>query len=197
MSDPVTLTGPRLVLREFTEADVTPPHAISGAPATTEHLSFEPRSAEQVAATIERIIAAAGAQPRADYSLAVCVAESGELIGMGRIARGAPNGAGPSAGLDAASRSAQFGLAIRADRWHLGYGREALDLLIDLAFDTVGADEVWGARGPANQASKALMEGRGFTESFTIPSHITKNGAPRDSIVHILHKTSGRMEKRS
>jgi RimJ/RimL family protein N-acetyltransferase len=191
VSDPVILTGPRLVLREFTEADVPALHAIYGDPVTTEHLSFEPRNLEQVAATVNRIIAAASVQPRVDYSLAVCLAvPDGELIGMGRIARGAPNPDGPTAGLDPDSTSAQFGLAIRADRWHHGYGHEALDLLIGLAFDTLAAQEIWGARGPANQASKTLMDNRGFTKAFTIPDHITKNGTPRDSIVHILPKAA-------
>jgi hypothetical protein len=30
------------------------------------------------------------------------------------------------------------------------------------------------------------MERRGFTETIRIKDHITKNGVPRDSIVHVL-----------
>jgi ribosomal-protein-alanine N-acetyltransferase len=187
VSYPVTLTGPRLVLREFAKADATALHAIYGDALTTEHLSFEPRTPEQVVAIVDRIIASAKAEPRVDYSLAVCLGD-GELIGMGRLALGKPDAAGPLAGLDPTAVSAQFGLAIGADHWHRGYGREALDLLLDYAFDTLGVEEVWGARGPANQASKKLMERRGFTETITIKDHITKNGVPRDSIVHVLDR---------
>jgi len=187
MPHPVTLIGPRLVLREFDRADATALHTIYGDPVTTEHLSFEPRTAEQVLAILDRIADAAATEPRADYSLAVCLGDvDGELIGMGRLALGKPDARGPSAGLDPAAASAGFGLAIGADRWHHGYGREALDLLLDYAFDTLGVEEVWGARGPANQASKKLMERRGFTETITIKDHITKYGVFRDSIVHVL-----------
>lgn len=186
---PVTLIGPRLVLREFNQADVTALHSIYGDPATTEHLSFEPRTPDQVAAILDRIGASAAAIPRADYSLAVCLGDAeGELIGMGRLALGKPGARGPSAGLDPKAASAGFGLAIGAGHWHHGYGREALDLLIEYAFGTLGVEEVWGARGPSNKASKRLMERRGFTEGITIKDHITKNGVPRDSIVHVLKK---------
>ena len=129
------------------------------------------------------------AEPRADYSLAVCLGDSdGELTGIGRLALGKPDAGGPSAGLDPAAASAGIDLAIRVERWHCGYGRETLDLLLDYAFDALAVEEVWGARGPLNQASKKLMERRGFTEKITIKERITKNGVPRDSIVHVLSR---------
>lgn len=187
---PVTLTTQRLALREFADADTDALLALYGDPATVEQLSFTPRTREQVEALLQRIIEAARTVPRVDYTLATCLRTDGAMIGTGRLALGRPDAGGPSAGLDPNADAAQFGLAIRADRWRQGYGREALAGLVEYAFDILGVQTVWGARGPANQASKALMEQLGFAEEFTIPAHIVKNGVPRDSIVHTLSRAA-------
>jgi RimJ/RimL family protein N-acetyltransferase len=188
MAYPVVVTGPRVTLREFAPADHADLHAIYGDQKTTEHLSFEPRTPEQVTALLKNIEKAARAEPRLDYTLAIALNGTGELIGTGRLALGTPDQAGPNAGLRADSPAAQFGLAIYAPYWGRGYGHEVLDLLIDYAFTHLGVDEVWGARGPANMASAALMKSSGFTEKMIIPHHITKAGVARDSVVHVLYK---------
>lgn len=188
MPHPVMMAGLRLTLREFTSADAPALHAIYSDPKTTENLSFEPRTKDQIDALLGRILELAAAQPRVDYTLAICLNSTGELVGTGRLALGTPDQAGPNAGLRPDSPAAQFGLAIHATYWREGYGREALDLLVDYAFTSLGVNEVWGACGPANVASQALMKAAGFTETFAIADHITKNGVTRDSIVHALRK---------
>ena len=188
MAYPVAVIGPRVTLREFTSADHADLHAIYGDPTTTENLSFEPRTSGQVEALLDRIEAAARTSPRLDYTLAIILSETGHLIGTGRLALGTPDQAGPNAGLRADSPAAQFGLAIYAPYWRQGYGSEVLEVLVDYAFTQLHVDEVWGARGPDNHASKALMRAAGFTETVTIPNHITKNGTTRDSVVHVLHR---------
>lgn len=190
MAYPVVLIGARVSLREFAPTDHADLLAIYGDARTTEHLSFEPRTADQIHALLERIAQGAAAQPRLDYTLAITLNDTEALFGTGRLALGTPDQEGPNAGLRADSPAAQFGLAIHAPYWHTGYGREALELLIDYAFTQLDVDEVWGARGPANQASAALMKSAGFTETVTIPNHITKYGKARDSIVHVLRKES-------
>ncbi|MER6832258.1 GNAT family N-acetyltransferase [Streptosporangium sp. NPDC000563] len=67
---PVTLTSARVALREFTPDDVDGLAAIYGDPAVVEHLSFEPRTREQVQATISAVTQAALVVPRTEYSLA-------------------------------------------------------------------------------------------------------------------------------
>ncbi|WP_433517836.1 GNAT family N-acetyltransferase [Nonomuraea sp. CA-143628] len=67
---PVAITSFRLSLREFTAADVEALLAIYGDPQVAEHMSFEPRTREQVENTIANVAVAARAEPRMDYSLA-------------------------------------------------------------------------------------------------------------------------------
>lgn len=190
MAHPVALAGPRITLREFSRADHVDLHTIYGDATTTENLSFEPRTTEQITALLERIEQAAHAEPRLDYTLAITLNETGRLVGTGRLALGTPDQDGPNAGLRADSPAAQFGLAIHAPYWRSGYGRETLDLLISYAFTHLGVEEAWGARGPDNAASATLMKAAGFTETITIANHIVKNGQPRDSVVHVLHKNA-------
>jgi [ribosomal protein S5]-alanine N-acetyltransferase len=188
---PVTLTGSRITMREFRPDDLEALHRLYSDPVTTEHLSFEPRSHAQTEAILARVIDAATQEPRTDYSLAICLGDTdGPMIGFGRIALGQPDPGGPQRGLDAASDAGQLGLAIHADHWRQGYGREATILRINFAFDLLNLSRVWGARGPLNARSKALMESVGLREDYTIANHITKYGQPRDSVVHTLDRAN-------
>lgn len=186
MPYPVTLSGPRLTLREFAAEDLDALYSVYRDPVTTRNLSFSPLSREQVAETIERILALAAEQPRAEYALAVCVSATGELIGSARLALGAPDPRGPGEGIDPAADTVQFGIALHAGQHGRGYGRETVTLLLGFAFGTLGVDSVWGARRPANTASKNLMTALGFTETTTLPGHVVRDGVPHDSVIQTL-----------
>ncbi|GAA4912739.1 RimJ/RimL family protein N-acetyltransferase [Nonomuraea thailandensis] len=173
---PVTVTSPRLTLREFTAADVDALLAIYGDPQVAEHMSFEPRSREQVERTIASVTAAAQAEPRTDYSLAG-VQPDGELVAFARIA------------IDAGhplQNSAQIGFALRADRWCQGLGSEAVRLLLRLGFEQLGVYRIWGARSPLNEASAHVMAKAGMVEEGVIRGHLKLASGWRDSIVHSI-----------
>ncbi len=73
---PVNRSSARLALRELDIEDVDAVFAIYGSPEATEHLSFEPRSREQVGQIVARSIAAAVEAPRTEYALAVVERET-------------------------------------------------------------------------------------------------------------------------
>lgn len=172
---PVTRSSSRLALRELAIEDVDAVHAIYGSPEATEHLSFEPRTREQVGQIIVRSMASATADPRSEYALAVVEREAGQVIGFGRIA------------LDPhQQRAAAFGFALRPDAWGVGYGLETVRLLLGLGFEEIGLHRVWGARSPLNEASAKTMAAAGMVEEGTIRGHIEKSGRWRDSVVHSI-----------
>lgn len=181
---PVIKRGPRVSLRELTAVDVDALTAVYGDPVTTEQLSFEPRSREQVAALITRSMVSAVTQPRVEYMLAIALNDTDELIGAMRLAYGEITAAPPSA-TGAVGDTAQFGCAVSAAQWGHGYGHEATVLVLELAFEDLGIEQVWGARGPENGASATLMRRLGFSDITRFPDHITKAGKPRDSIVAV------------
>ncbi|MFI1826165.1 GNAT family N-acetyltransferase [Streptomyces sp. NPDC020412] len=168
-------SGPRLALRELQPDDVDGVFAIYGSPEATLHLSFEPRSREQVGAIVARSIASASADPRTEWALAVVEQEGGGLVGFGRLA------ADPHQ-----QRGATFGFALRPDVWGRGYGVETVRLLLGYGFEELGLHRVWGARSPVNEASAATMAAAGMVEEGRIREHVHKGGRWRDSVVHAM-----------
>lgn len=171
---PVSRTTPRLTLREISIDDVDAVHAVYGSPEATEHLSFEPRSREQVGRIIARSMVSATAEPRMEYCLAVCERDGGALIGYTRLA------------LEGGERAATIGFALRPDAWGVGYGTETVRALLGLGFEELGLHRVWAARSPLNTVSKSVLDRAGMTEEGRIRHHVHVRGAWRDSLVHSI-----------
>lgn len=165
--------GSRLSLRELGVGDVSAVHGIYGSEAVTEHLSFAPRSVEEVRGIVGRAIEAARAVPREEYAVAVVERGTGVLVGFGRLA------------LDPhQQRAATVGFALRRESWRVGYGRETVGLLLDLAFGALDLHRVWAARAPLNTASARTLLAAGFTEEGRIRGHVCVRGAWRDSVTY-------------
>ncbi|MEU8722079.1 GNAT family protein [Streptomyces antimycoticus] len=181
---PVTRREARLDLRELTLDDVDAVHSVYGNVEATEHLSFTPRSREEVSAIVAGSMASATASPREVYALGVVERDSSELIGFARLA------ADPHQ-----QRAATIGGALLPNAWGVGYGRETLRLLLALAFDDLNLHRVWAARSPLNIAAQRTMVAEGMTEEGRIRGHVYVRGAWRDSIVYgILREEWGRSQ---
>ncbi|MER5780236.1 GNAT family protein [Streptomyces mobaraensis] len=172
---PVSRSSQRLELRELTIDDVDAVLAIYGDPEATEHLSFEPRSRQDVGHIVARSMASATTTPRGEYCLAVVERESNDLIGYGRLATDPHQ-----------PRGATLGFALRPDAWGVGYGVETIHLLLALAFADLDLHRVWGARSPLNTASARAMQKAGMVEEGRIRQHVFKAGQWRDSVVHAI-----------
>lgn len=172
---PVDRASRRLRLRELSIDDVDAVFAIYGSPEATEHLSFEPRTREQVGVIVARAVTSATAEPRSEYALALVEKETDQVIGFGRIA------------LDPHQQlAATFGFALRPDAWGVGHGVETVRLLLGLGFEDIGLHRIWGGRSPLNEGSARTMAAAGMTEEGTIRGHIKKRDQWRDSVVHSM-----------
>ncbi|RDG38494.1 GNAT family N-acetyltransferase [Streptomyces corynorhini] len=170
---PIARHDARLALRELSAADVAAVATIYGSHEVTEHLSFTPRTPEEVDGIVARSMASATASPRDEYALALTRKDGGELIGFARLA------------LDPhQQRAATIGGALRADSWGLGYGRETVQLLLALAFADLDLHRVWAARSPLNEAAAKTLLAAGMTEEGRIRGHVHVHGAWRDSITY-------------
>ncbi|GAA2667634.1 hypothetical protein GCM10010400_30480 [Streptomyces aculeolatus] len=181
---PVNRHGPRLALREITANDVDGVLDIYGSNEATAHLSFPPRSRDEVEKVVAWARSTAAATPRAEYALAVTERDTGELVGFVRLAMDPHQPAG-----------ATFGFALRPDLWGIGYGSETVRLVLTLGFDDLSLHRIWGARSPLNEASARTMLKAGMTEEGRIREHIRKNGQWRDSIVHAILDREWKVEK--
>jgi len=169
---PVLIAGSMVMLRELTDADTAALHEVYGNDEATRHLSFEPRSMEQVAAIISGAIRSATADPRTEYMVAIADKDE-ELVGAARLATGE-------------YESATIGFALRPDQWGQGKGLETVRLLQRLGFTEIGLHRIWGARSPLNKASARTMRAAGMIEEGTIRGHLYTRGAWRDSVVHSI-----------
>ncbi|MFC8094678.1 GNAT family N-acetyltransferase [Streptomyces sp. NPDC057301] len=172
---PVQRSSQRLALRELTIDDGDAVFAIYGNREATEHLSFEPRTREQVGQIVARSMASATANPRSEYALAVVERATDDVFGFGRIATDPHQ-----------QRAATFGFALRPNSWGVGYGLETVRLLLGLGFEELELHRIWGARSPLNEASAKTMAAAGMVEEGTIRGHILKAGQWRDSVVHAI-----------
>lgn len=174
---PVTVKGDRVSLREFTPSDVDAVLSIYGDPVATRHLSFEPRTREQVEATITAVTTAARAEPRTEYSLAAALTTTGQVIGFARLAIDTQH---------AGQNSAQIGFALRPDTWGQGFGTQTVELLLTLGFDQLSLHRIWGARSPGNTVSDNLMRKLGMVIEGRIRHHLLVRNSWRDSIIHSI-----------
>ncbi|MER7795201.1 GNAT family protein [Streptomyces sp. NPDC097640] len=170
---PVRRSSSRLSLREFTVDDVNAVHAIYGSAEVTEHLSFTPRTRDEVESILARSISSAALPRREEYALAVIKNDSEELVGFSRLAIDPHQ-----------QRAATLGFALRADAWGVGYGRETVQLLLGLAFIDLDLHRVWAARSPLNVASEKTLLACGMTEEGRIRGHVHVHDQWRDSIVY-------------
>ena len=177
---PVTIEGPRVLLRDFEPGDLDATMAVVGDPDVTRSLSFDTRTRPQQAERLAQDIARAQADPRPDYYLAVVVRATGTLAGFARIGLGA-------------HRSGEVGYALRKDHWGQGYAREAAGVIVDYAFTTLGLHRVVAATGPGNAASRAVLERLGFRYEGRMRDHVFTNGAWRDSLLYAVldHEWTG------
>ncbi|MHC0431530.1 GNAT family N-acetyltransferase [Streptomyces sp. O3] len=172
---PVEHTSPRLLLREITIDDVDAVHAIYGNPEATEHLSFEPRTRDQVGQIIARSMTTATTKPRDEYCLAIVERDTGHLIGYARLA------------LDPHQpQAATMGFALHPSAWGVGYGTETVRAVFAVAFNTLDLHRVWAARAPLNTASHKTLLRAGMTEEGRIRQHVHVRGAWRDSITYSI-----------
>ncbi|MEV8326764.1 GNAT family protein [Kitasatospora sp. NPDC056731] len=169
----VHLAGPRLALREVEPGDADALLAIYGDPEATRHLSFEPRTLDQVQLITDRSIASAKDNPRTEYCLAVTRLGQHDLIGYARLAT-------------EPQQAATIGFALHPAVWGRGLGTETVHLLCALAFNRLGLHRVWAARSPLNEASARTLLRAGMTEDGRIRDHVFVRGAWRDSITYSI-----------
>jgi ribosomal-protein-alanine N-acetyltransferase len=170
---PVTIEGPRALLRDFEPDDLDATLAIVGDPEVTRWLSFDTRTRAEQAERLAQDIARARSNPRPDYYLAVVAAGTGTLVGFARLGLGT-------------HRSGEVGYAIRKDHWNQGYAREAAGLVVDFGFRVLGLHRITAATGPDNAASRAVLERLGFRLEGRMRHHVFTNGGWRDSVLYAV-----------
>jgi ribosomal-protein-alanine N-acetyltransferase len=145
------LTTLRLIIREFTVADLDSFHALASDPDVVRYLAFGPTSLGESEALLQTSLDAQVTDPRVSYALAVEERVGGAIVG--------------SCGLEIdpeMTDSAEIYYVFRRESWGMGYATESGGAVIAHAMHTLGLRRVWAHASLDNPASIRVMEKLGM-----------------------------------
>ena len=138
-------------------------------------MSFGPTTPAESQAHIEDCIAAANAQPRSRYELAVVLRAEERLIGNVNLQ---PEPREP--------RHAAFSYLLHRDYWGKGYATEAMHALFDFGFHELGLHRVADTCDVRNVASARVMEKLGLRREAHFRETVWKDGRWHDEYLYAI-----------
>lgn len=168
------LTAKRIRLRGFRADDLDDFYAVHADPRVMRYWSF-PAWTQRSQAHARFASAMAGRDP--DQLLCWAIAERSDDRLIGGVTLFA---------IDRAQGRAEIGYSLRSDRWGRGLAREALQLALAHAFDTLGLRRVEADIDPRNSASCGLAERMGFMREGVLRERWLVAGELQDSALYGL-----------
>ncbi len=160
----------RLWLREFELADWGAVHRYASIADILIYEPWGPNTYQQSKDFIDKAIAARDESPRHTYEMAVCLKDSGQLIG--------------SCGLRKKTfkpERADFGYIIHPNHWNNGYATEAAIGMTKYSCEHLGVKELEATCDVLNTASRRVLEKCGLTLYYTFKEHMTVKGKLRST----------------
>jgi RimJ/RimL family protein N-acetyltransferase len=141
------LTGPRLVLREFTPGDWEEVYTFTSLPEASRYQAWGPNTPEDAQAYVGHACAAAREEPRSAFILAVTLPETGRVVGEGALyVRSRP------------FRGGEIAYLIDPASWGRGFATETARLLLQFGFADLQLHRIAGTCDPRNLASARVLE---------------------------------------
>jgi [ribosomal protein S5]-alanine N-acetyltransferase len=142
----------RLILREFRSDDWPAVLAYQKDPRYLRYYAWTGRTAAEVQRFVQMFIDQQYEEPRTRYQMALCLRESGDLIGNCGIRRSA-----------AWSHDAEIGYELAPDQWGKGYATEAVGEILRFGFEDLGLHRIAAWTVAGNAASARVLEKAGFS----------------------------------
>jgi RimJ/RimL family protein N-acetyltransferase len=143
----LALETTRLLLRPPCPADFEAIHAYAADAEVTRYMSFGPNTPEETREFLARCEAERLGEPRADYTFAITLKESGRLVGScGMMVDSSVN------------RRGEIGFCLHAPFWGRGYAPEAAEALLEFGFRELDLHRVFARCHPDNRASARVQE---------------------------------------
>jgi RimJ/RimL family protein N-acetyltransferase len=165
--EPVLVTE-RLVLRQFTAADVDCLLELDGDPAVMRFISTTKLRAEIEAEVLPRILDYYARYPHFGHWAATC--GDGEFIGWFGLRPVQAVGAAMVDWVDAPlpAHTASLGYRLARRAWGRGYATEGARALVRRAFTELGVEEIVATTMTVNTRSRAVMEKAGLRYARTV-----------------------------
>ncbi|HYX38414.1 MAG TPA: GNAT family N-acetyltransferase, partial [Oligoflexus sp.] len=170
-----SIESTRLLLRDYRD-DLSELESILkfvSDPEVARHSSWGPLSRAEALAFLKEVVSAVHAQPRMNYSLALLIRSTDELIGnMSLNIRNLKH------------REAELGYTVAMAHWNKGYASEAARALIAFGFKQLGLHRIIATTSPGNIASQKVLERIGFTREGYLKQNVLQRGSWRDSLLY-------------
>jgi ribosomal-protein-alanine N-acetyltransferase len=169
----VELVSERLLLREFVATDEEAVHAYACDALVTRYMEWGPNSRAQTRQFLAEKIAAATAEDRSQFAMAVVPAVSDGVVGSVAL----------DVDGDDARREGVLGYVFHRDWWSRGYATEASKALVQFGFGQLKLSRITATCHPDNKASARVLQKVGLTYQGRIHHHMKVRGIWRDSLV--------------
>ncbi len=164
------LTTERLVLRDYIKEDWERIHIYGADPDFSKYEYWGPNTIEDTKKFVDEMVTQSLLQPRYKFDVAICLKESGILIGGTGIRRETEQ-----------SHVANLGWAVNPEFQNKGNATEAARALIEFGFKTLKLSVIYATCDTRNAASYKVMEKLGMKRVGFIKGTKEVKGHIRDS----------------
>ncbi|GAA1956017.1 GNAT family N-acetyltransferase [Microbacterium deminutum] len=171
------IEGGRVRLDAMRSDDFDALYALHSDPEVCRYLLFEPRSAEQVAAVLERDAPKTRLEKVDDYIQPAIRLRDGDggLVGTMYLHLTSVD-----------DRTAEIGWLVGPSFQGRGYARECAELLLELSFGELGLHRVHAELDPRNAASVAVCVRLGMRHEATFVEHMWLKGEWTDTGIYAI-----------
>lgn len=157
----------RTFLRPLRESDFDRLRETWADPEAMRHLSLPPMGQEQAAVAFRNLLRP---DPHLRNSHRFAIVRRSDDVVIGSFV------------LDEERHSTAYthSMVTHPDSWGAGLASDAYHLLLQFAFDTLGARRVWAAASVENEAAKRLVLGAGLTHCGTVRGYMQREEQPWD-----------------
>lgn len=156
--DFIITESPRLIIREFNMDDVDAIYEYCGNAENTYYMDWGPESYEGVRTFINNKLAEQIISPRRNFDCAICLKETGRLIGSCGIT------------LDEKRLQADLGYILHRDFHGKGYASEAAGAMLRFGFMNLNLHRIFARCDSQNLASEGVMKKIGMRKEAEFKS---------------------------
>ena len=172
------ISSEHLLLRNFDVDDWRGVHEWCSDPEVMRYmLAGDPWTEEQSRAYVDHAMTAAEADPRTEYSLAIALRSTGEVIGGCRLSLG-PFG----------PQEAGIGFGLTRRRWGQGLGTEAVQLLLEFGFGELRLHRIHADTLAVNEAAIRVLEKSGMRQEGCFRQRLQVEGEWLDTLAFAILK---------
>ncbi len=174
------LRGPRVALREFTFDDWLAAHEWGADPAVSRFQAWGPNTPEDTQAFVHRVLTAASADLRTDFTLIAELRSTAEVIGTGSLfLRSQEN------------RLGEIAYALNQRFWRIGFGTEIAGILLRIGFEHFDLHRIYATCDSRNLGSAGVLKNNGMVHEGRRREDVLLRDGWRDSDFCAISSLSG------